>query len=267
MEDSLDAAPDVAPDTTPVVPQDTPEPRPEPVTPDPAAAPAAGSEPEKAAAERDDKGRFKSAEARIAELTRARRAAEREAEYWRGVATPAAAEPGDEKPTVEKFDDYSKYVEALTDWKAARAVESRMADDSGRRAQEAAAAAFQARQEAARQALPDYESVVGAADAHVEPHVRDVLLDSEQGPHLVYHFAKNPAALDSLNRMSPLQAARAIGALEAQLAAAPARKTTNTPAPASTAAAAGRATTPALANASMADYMAQRKAQGARWAR
>lgn len=225
--------------------------------------------------ERDEKGRFKGVQPRIDELTRARREAEREAAYWRGVAQQGQAQQSAQaaptKPTPDKYDDYGEYIEALTDWKTEQAVATRMEQDNTRKAVDARNQTFSERQAATRAALPDYDEVVGASDAPVSAHVSEALMDSDRGPELAYHFAKNPDVLMSLNGMTPTQAAREIGKLEATLSAAktpavPSKKLSTTPAPASTTATQGRATQPALASASMAEYMAQRKAQGARWA-
>lgn len=226
--------------------------------------------------ERDEKGRFKGVQPRIDELTRARREAEREAAYWRGVAQQGQAQQSAQaaptKPTPDKYDDYGEYIEALTDWKTEQAVATRMEQDNTRKAVDARNQTFSERQAATRAALPDYDEVVGASDAPVSAHVSEALMDSDRGPELAYHFAKNPDVLMSLNGMSPTQAAREIGKLEATLSAVkapsvPSKKLSTTPAPASTTATQGRATQPALATASMDEYMAQRKAQGARWSR
>lgn len=230
-------------------------------------------------AERDEKGRFKGVQPRIDELTRARREAEREAAYWRGVAqqgqaqTSAPAAPT--KPVPASYDDYGDYVEALTDWKTEQAVAKAMEQDSTRKVAEVRTHTFAERQVAARAVLPDYDAVVGASQTPVSNHVGDALMDSERGPELAYHFAKNPDVLQNLNGMTPMQAAREIGKLEATLGtktvptapAASAVKLSTAPNPASTASVQGRATPPTLGNASMDEYMAQRKAQGARWAR
>jgi hypothetical protein len=226
--------------------------------------------------DRDEKGRFKGVQPRIDELTRARREAEREASYWRGIAqqgqaqTSAPAAPT--KPTPDKYDDYGDYVEALTDWKTEQAVAKRMEQDSNRKVAETRTQTFTERQVAARAVMPDYDAVVGASEAPIAQHVGEAILESDRGPELAYHFAKNPDVLHSLNGMSPTQAAREIGKLEATLPtksapAVPSKKLSATPAPASTTGSQGRATTPSLATASMDEYMAQRKSQGARWAR
>lgn len=225
--------------------------------------------------ERDEKGRFKGVQPRIDELTRARREAEREAAYWKQVAqgTQSPAQAAPQRPTPDQFDKYDDYVDALTDWKAEQAVAKRMEADSTRKVAETRAQTFAERQTQARTVMTDYDEVVGGSDTPIANHVGEAIMESDLGPQLAYHFAKNPDVLLRLNSMNPTAAAREIGRLEATLSAkpatpaAPTKKVSNTPAPASTTGAQGRATTPALANLSMEEYMKQRKAQGARWAR
>ena len=147
-----------------------------------------------------------------------------------------------------------------------------MEQDSSRKVVETRTQTFAERQVAARAVMPDYDAVVGSSDTPIANHVGEALMESDRGPELAYHFAKNPEVLQNLNGMSPTQAAREIGKLEATLPtkttpAVPSKKLSTTPAPANASVTQGRATTPALANASMDEYMAQRKSQGARWAR
>lgn len=226
--------------------------------------------------DRDEKGRFKGVQPRIDELTRARREAEREASYWRGIAQQGQAQQSapaaPTKPTPDKYDDYGDYVEALTDWKTEQAVAKRMEQDSTRKVADARSQTFAERQVATRAVLPDYDAVVGASETPIANHVGEALMESDRGPELAYHFAKNPDVLQNINGMTPMQAAREIGKLEATLPTktapvVPSKKLSTTPAPASTTVTQGRATQPALASASMDEYMAQRKSQGARWAR
>lgn len=227
--------------------------------------------------DRDEKGRFKGVQPRIDELTRARREAEREASYWRGIAQQGQAQQSapaaPTKPTPDKYDDYGDFVEALTDWKAEQALAKRMEQDSTRRVAETRSQTFAERQVATRAVLPDYDAVVGASETPIANHVGEALMESDRGPELAYHFAKNPDALMELNNMDPMRAARAIGAMEYALSSAkaapavPSKKLSTTPAPANANVTQGRASQPALSSASMDEYMAQRKSQGARWAR
>lgn len=230
--------------------------------------------------ERDEKGRFKGVQPRIDELTRARREAEREAAYWRQVAAQhqGANQSGNQpapKPTPDQFSDYGEYVEALTDWKAEQAVAKRMEQDSARKVVETRAQTFEQRMAEARKTIADFDDVVMSSTTPLATHVGEALQESEHGPALAYHFAKNPDVLMRLNSMDEKAANREIGRLEATLTSrttaapppAPTKKVTQAPTPAGTLGTQGRATTPPLANASMDEYMAQRKAQGARWAR
>lgn len=228
-------------------------------------------------ADRDEKGRFRGVQPRIDELTRKRHEAEREAAYWRGVATQGKAQPSadqtaaPQKPMPEQFADYGAYVEALASFKAEEKVTQALSRHDAANAEKHNAAnresEWQKRQSEARTAIPDYEQVIAASDATLAKHVAESIMDSDKGPALAYHLAKNPALLERLNAMPVRQADREIGRLEAALAVAPQAKTTTAPRPASTSANAGRSTAPALANASMEEYIAQRSKQGAIWAR
>ena len=231
--------------------------------------------------ERGADGKFKpkaGVQSRIDELTRARHEAEREAAYWRGLnqqqsaQTSAPAAPT--KPTVAQFDDYGEYIEALTDWKADQAVAKHMAEDTDRKVGEVRVQTFQERQADFAKATPDYVEVMRNSNLPIAQHVIDAAQESDVGPQLLYHFVKNPDVLDRINRMDVRAADREIGRLEATLSSTkasvpppPAKKLTQAPAPAGTTNTQGRSTTTDLASASMDEYMATRKSQGARWAR
>ena len=237
---------------------------------------AAKPEADKEPSERDDKGRYKGIQPRIDELTRARREAEREASYWREIANSKGASPAEkaapEKPTIDKFNDYGEFVEALTDWKADQAVTSRLQERAQAQQQEARTTSWNERQDIARTTMPDYDEVVGGSNTPVAPHVAEVITGSDNGPALAYHFARNPEVLTRLNGMPALQAAREVGRIEASLAQTKAEpslqvKTTNAPTPAATSANQGRSSTVPLEKMTQAQYEAHRKSQGARWAR
>lgn len=234
---------------------------------------------EQSTTERDEKGRFKGVQPRIDELTRRRHEAEREASYWRAVAegkAPGAATPAPEKPTPDKYDNYADFVEALADYKAEQKVNKALAEQSQRTAQQASVTTFQGRVQEFVKATPDYVDVVGNSDVPVAGHVAEHIQDSDHGPALAYHLAKNPDVAARLNAMSPTAAAREIGRMEATLAPAqsagtkppPAKKLTETPAPANTQSSGqGRTVAKDLSSMSPAEYEAHRRSQGARWAR
>lgn len=164
---------------------------------------------------------------RIDELTRKAYEAAREAKYWREQHASKQAEPSlndaPAKPVRTDFADDDAYLEALTDWKVEQKVQRYSQQTQAERAHEAQARHDATRfdlyqQRVAESALPDYQKVVGESDVPAAPHVLESILDSEHGPALAYHLAKNPDVAQQLNDMTPLQAARKIGLLEAQLA-------------------------------------------------
>lgn len=72
-------------------------------------------------------------------------------------------------------------------------------------------------QAAVRQAIPDYDEVVGLSEVVVAPHVTDTILESDRGPEVAYYLAQHPEKADQINGLSPIAAARAIGRIEASL--------------------------------------------------
>ncbi|KQP64053.1 hypothetical protein ASF41_22100 [Methylobacterium sp. Leaf111] len=157
---------------------------------------------------------------------------------------------GDRKAAVEKeigappkeadFEDYAAFEDAKADYRLAKALaEQRLnerdahASRAQSQAREAAIEAFHDRMDDAREKISDFDTVVkGAAEREIKPHVQELVVDSEKGGLLTYYLAKNPAELTKLNGMSPLQAAKAVGALEARLTLAKPNKATAAPAPA-----------------------------------
>jgi hypothetical protein len=240
--------------------------------------------------DREANGRFKNpVQPRIDELTRKVRENEREAAYWRARAEAAAAPPKEapKKPTPDQFDDYGAYVEALTEFKADEkvntALDAREKAATEKQQAQTRVTTWNERVIEARKSIPDYDTVMAASEVPIAEHVLDELRDSELGPQLAYHLDKNPDVAEKLNTMNPRQAAREIGRLEAKLSStvtaspdpkvdapqeppAPKVKTTNAPPPVKPVGQ-GRSTAVDLSKASMDDYVKQRAAQGATWAR
>lgn len=172
---------------------------------------------------------------RIDELTRKAHEAEREAAFWREQAAKSQAPSTDAaKPARDSFDSDADYFEALADWKAEQKVsefrKQQQAEALNKAEQTQTATRFELYQErvaASLEAIPDYAEVVGASDVPAAPHVLESILDSDSGPQLAYHLAKHPDVAQRLNELTPVQAAREIGRLEAQLA----QPKTETPTP------------------------------------
>lgn len=182
---------------------------------------------------------------RFDELTRKAHEAAREAAYWReqAIKSQAPSQDATTKPARDAFASDADYFEALADWKAEQKVsefrKQQQAEALNKAEQTQTATRFELYQErvsTALDAMPDYHEVVGGSDVPTEAHVLEAILDSEQGPQLAYHLAKHPDVAQRLNEMTPVQAAREIGRLEAQLAqpkteTPPPKRTTNAPPP------------------------------------
>lgn len=186
----------------------------------------------------------KSAQERIDELTRARREAERDVEYWRAKALQGSdqqpkpqtqeAPQADAKPDPQDYENgvYDpQFIEDLTEWKADQAATRRLAE---REVQESGAAALRSFHEKAKASLatmPDFYDVVGDGLEKVGPLLSEpmqlAISASDEAPALSYHFAKNPAEARRIAALNPIAQAVEIGRLEARLAA-PAKPTPKT---------------------------------------
>lgn len=281
-------------------------PAPAPVAATPAPAPSATEEEGDATEELDAAGQPKKPiQPRINELVRKRHEAEREAAYWRGVATSGGAKPAQApaaapapapeppRPVASNFQTYDEYVDALTDWKVEKAlkpalagvnksIEERSATQTKAQQEAELQTNWQKRQDATKAVIKDYDEVVANSDLPIAKHVGDLLIESEHGPALAYKLAKDPALADKLNKMTPTAAAMHIGRLEAAFepaADSPAQADAPAAAPAAPVKAVSKAPVPptpvntnssrapALQNMAMDDYVKARKAQGAGWAR
>ena len=93
----------------------------------------------------------------------------------------------------------------------------------------------------------------------------EALIDSDAAAKLMHHLAANPAEVERIAKLSPARQAAEIGKLETKVTAAP-PKTSNNPDPIK-GVNGGRTPVHTLATDDMDEYIAQRKKQGAAWAR
>lgn len=196
---------------------------------------------------RDEHGRFKpKVQKRIDELTHARRAAERERDYWRSQAEARNAAPAPQPhdfPSDEAFEAAMRQHEIK---QAARDVVAETAQATADRfdqdAQRAVAETYNQRVQEAAVRIPDFVDVVGKADISISDVLRDALMDSDHGPDIVYRLAKNPDEAARLSQMGEREMYRELGRMEAMMtparapaaAPAPVARTTSAPPPAAT---------------------------------
>lgn len=178
------------------------------------------------------------------------------------------------KPKESDFTgDYLAYDRQLTVWEmrianAEDGIKREVQTSQARQQAENRALVddFHEAQRQARKSIPDYDAVLRKADqdgAKAAPHVERLILESDKSAVLTYHLAKNLERLERLNSLSPLQAAREIGALESRLSLPSPRKATQATAPPSQIkGSAGRPATNAdLESMSMEAYAARRLAE------
>lgn len=196
------------------------------------------SDEDKSASGKDDKPKNVKGgwQRRIDKKTREAADARRETEYWKSQALKGAA--GDKpqeseapvkteakgKPQAGDFETHAEFVEALTDWKTDQKLQTRD--------QEAQAKALKDAQQSTRQAFmgkaksfaenhADYDDVLseGLEGAQVSPTLDSLIVESENGPELIYELAKNREEFDRINRLPPLAAARELGKFESRITA------------------------------------------------
>lgn len=228
--------------------------------------------------QRDEQGRFKpGVQKRIDELTRQRHDAERRAseleqrlQQLQSGAQTSGQVPAT-KPDPRQFEDYGEYVAALTKYEAAQLLGQRDQQQAQalqqqrqqltQQAEQTRAEVWTERQAAARTTLPDYDQVMSAAaNVHVSQAVQEALLDSDRGPELAYHLAKNPAEAQRLNGLSPRQVDREIGRLEERLSRPVPPPVSKAPPPLKPLTGSGAATKPE-AQMTDAEWLAARRSQ------
>lgn len=159
------------------------------------------------------------AEAKVTEERQAREKAEQEAAALKAKYEPVKTEQ-DPEPQPTQFTDVNEYAKALKEWTAdntrredaKKAQEQRVANEHAETVK-----AWSARQEAARKEIPDYDKTIAESAVKVSDQVRDAILESEAGPQILHHLAKNPDVAEKIGQMRLGSALREIGKLEATL--------------------------------------------------
>lgn len=152
---------------------------------------------------------------------------QRQIDELRGTKSDGAKPEGDE-PKPEDFKTVGEYTRALVKYEAQQAGR-KSAEHAEVSRQQANAnqviAGFVERQEAFKKATPDYEEVLESADFEVPPITQQYLVESELGPQLAYHLAKNPDVVTSLRKLSPARQLAELGKLETKFEVKPAAPT------------------------------------------
>lgn len=204
-----------------------------------------------------------------AEARAERRALKVYAEKLEGMTRQPAQQqeaPRDSKPRMDQFSNVEDYVEAVSDWK----LNQRDEESNRNKAEEYGRATLTKTEKMYAEASTLSKDFDRASfdELPLTPAIAQAIIDSDIPAKIMVHLSSNPEEADRIARLSPARQAAEIGKIEARLATTPAKvKASNAPDPIKPVGARNGATNGNLATASMDDYIAMRKQQGAKWAR
>lgn len=187
-----------------------------------------------------------SAQERIDQVTAKRRAAERlaqdlQAENDRMAERLAKLETVE--PKLEDFEyDESQYQAALIAHHSKQIRKDELAENAtdtkarietvNTEAETAKVETYNLRAAEFADKAKDFQAVVSASNLPISDAVQGQILDSDMGPEIAYYMAKNPGEGVKIAHLSnPMEAAKAIGRLEARLSQPPPKRTTQAPPP------------------------------------
>ncbi len=233
---------DNAPSVEPIAAETTAPPQPdagdEPTTTD--AAPDTGTEPTADDAGDDDHEPDpaklpKGVQKRIDKLTQQRyereaRIRELEAQISENERKAQASQPD---PDPSQFETLEQYLDAKVEFEAGKRLREIEQQRTIQQKNAERLAGFNERSAAVRQANPDFDAVLQSAAIGVSDAVMETILESDDGPAVAYHLAKNPTELYRLNAMTERQQVLELGRISARLSTkVPERKVTQAPPPA-----------------------------------
>ena len=174
-------------------------------------------------------------ERRFSEITKQREEARKEAQQERSAREalearlavlerqPAPQAPKvDEEPQPSQFNDAFEYAKALAEYTADQRIgEMKRQEAEERQAQERQKVieTWASKVQAAKASMPDFDDIVASSDVVVNDDIRDAILESDVGPQILYHLAENDDVAKRIAGLTPKQALREIGKLEARFEA------------------------------------------------
>lgn len=147
---------------------------------------------------------------------KARVLAEQQAAELRAKHEPPKADPLGPKPKLEQFNNADEFAIALEDWTTDKVTHERSQKDRMDRL----AHQWGENEKAAKADIPDFEATIAAvADLTLPNGVRDAIMESDQGPWVLHHLAKNPELISQIRGMGADAQLRFIGKLEGKFEA------------------------------------------------
>lgn len=176
---------------------------------------------------------------KIDKLTRRAKTAEQRLDFYKKLAL-MGGQKGKEtqddpnafskpRPHEDQFDNYTDFIEALTDWKTdkkdfEREKERRVERD----VQNQATIRTQAAE--SRKKHEDFDEVTGDPFLQVTPEMNEAAM-GEHYTEIIYALGKNPDLAAQIAVLTPTQQAKEIGKIEARITGKPITETTRAPEP------------------------------------
>lgn len=160
--------------------------------------------------------RFKKFQARLDQQAQ-------ELEYWKNVAIQGGVKPQAQvaapaAPKLADFDNVEDYITAREQHLRQQLVEEMQHRTAAEFQTKQVMASYEAKIREAQKELPDWQDVMmGAMDEPTAPETVEFCLESDVGPKIAYHLAKNPEFHERLNSMSPARRLAELGKLEDKL--------------------------------------------------
>lgn len=127
----------------------------------------------------------------------------------------------DAKPVADDFETHEDYIEALTDWKLEQKLSAQKAKEKETQVQSEHQKAVKAhidRVEEFRESHEDFDEVIeDASDIQMSVAVQQLIIESENGPELMYELSKDPDELERICSLPPMSAAREFGKFETRI--------------------------------------------------
>lgn len=129
--------------------------------------------------------------------------------------------PDSEAPNMDDFDEYSDYVNALTDHKVKIALAADKVEQVKQREQTAftkQVSDFQAKVKDFSAKVEDFDELVhDLDDVPTSPGLQKAIIESDMAPEIMYELAKNPDEYKRVNQLTDSGIQRALGRIEAKL--------------------------------------------------
>ena len=163
----------------------------------------------------------------FSEITKARRDAEekaeklaREVQDLKGRLDQKKEDPEDNKePEIDTFRTQEEYRSAMKTWamkEAKREVEAGQIKARQEEENRQKSKAWQERSSKLKDEIPGFSEEIAARKVPITDEMRDILLDSESGPRIMYYLAENQEQAKRIAGLSVRKMLVEIGRLEAR---------------------------------------------------